>query len=155
MAEAVEDRELTDAVGITGWVMNRMGELLMQFEWDPAKARSNLRKHRVSFDEAARVFLDPNRIETFDGRESYGEDRWKTVGVVEPALLAVVYTVRSEDDEIIRLISARKGRWIARKAVGFGNWRTSKNRSLLTPTARRGRRACVPSALQPEHARRV
>ena len=80
----------------------------MVFEWDPDKAQSNLRKHEVSFEEAARVFLDPNRIETFDGREAYGEDCWKTVGLVEPALLAVVYTVRGEDDEIIRLISARK-----------------------------------------------
>lgn len=80
----------------------------MQFEWDPDKAQSNLRKHHVSFEEAARVFLDPNRIETFDGREAYGEDRWKTVGLVEPALLAVVYTVRGADDEILRLISARK-----------------------------------------------
>ena len=80
----------------------------MQFEWDPDKAQSNLGKHHVSFEEAACVFLDPNRIETFDGREAYGEDRWKTVGLVEPALLAVVYTVRGEDDEITRLISARK-----------------------------------------------
>ena len=80
----------------------------MEFEWNRAKAQSNLRKHQVSFEEAARVFVDPNRIETFDGRETYGEDRWKTVGLVEPALLAVVYTVRGEDDEIIRLISARK-----------------------------------------------
>jgi uncharacterized protein len=80
----------------------------MEFEWDPDKAQSNLHKHQVSFEEAARVFLDPNRIETFDGREAYGEDRWKTVGLVEPALLAVVYTIRGEDDEIIRLISARK-----------------------------------------------
>jgi uncharacterized DUF497 family protein len=80
----------------------------MEFEWDPDKAQSNLGKHQVSFEEAARVFLDPNRIETFDGREAYGEDRWKTVGLVEPALLAVVYTVRGEDGEIIRLISARK-----------------------------------------------
>lgn len=79
----------------------------MKFEWDPQKARANLRKHRVSFEEAARVFLDPYRIETFDGREDYGEDRWKTVGLVEPALLAVVYTVRGESD-VIRLLSARK-----------------------------------------------
>lgn len=80
----------------------------MKFEWDRDKARSNLRKHQVSFEEAARVFLDPSRIEAFDGRESYGEDRWKTVGLVEPALLAIIYTVRGEGDEIIRLISARK-----------------------------------------------
>ena len=80
----------------------------MELEWDPDKAQSNLVKHQVSFEVAARVFLDPNRIETFDGRENYGEDRWKTVGLVDPALLAVVYTVRDADSEIIRLISARK-----------------------------------------------
>jgi uncharacterized DUF497 family protein len=80
----------------------------MKFEWDPDKACSNIRKHHVSFREAARVFLDPNRIESFDGREAYGEDRWKIVGLVEPVLLAVVYAIRSEDVEIIRVISARK-----------------------------------------------
>lgn len=80
----------------------------MKFEWNPVKAASNLRKHRVSFEDAAGVFLDPNRIETFDGREAYGEDRWKTVGLVNPALLAVVYTLRGVDGNIIRLISARK-----------------------------------------------
>ena len=80
----------------------------MDFEWDASKAATNLGKHGVSFEEAARLFLDPARIETFDGRDAYGEDRWKTVGLVEPALLAVVYTVRGEDGEIIRVISARK-----------------------------------------------
>ena len=80
----------------------------MDFEWDADKAALNLRKHRVSFEDAARVFLDPNRIETFDGRDAYGEDRWKTVGLAEPALLAVVYTVRGEVGDVIRLISARK-----------------------------------------------
>ena len=80
----------------------------MEFEWHAKKAATNLRKHQVSLEDAARVFLDPNRIETFDGRDAYGEDRWKTVGLVEPALLAVVYTIRSNDGEVIRLISARK-----------------------------------------------
>ena len=80
----------------------------MDFEWDSGKADSNLRKHGVSFEDAARVFLDPNRIEAFDDRDTYGEDRWKTVGLVEPALLAVVYTVRDKGGEVIRIISARK-----------------------------------------------
>ena len=80
----------------------------MDFEWSPEKAESNLLKHNVSFEDAARVFLDPNRIEAFDGREGYGEDRWITIGLVEPALLVVVYTTRGEDGEVIRLISARK-----------------------------------------------
>lgn len=80
----------------------------MEFELHADKANSNLRKHGVSFEDAARVFLDPDRIETFDGRDSYGEDRWKTVGLVEPALLAVVYTVRGKGGEVTRIISARK-----------------------------------------------
>ena len=80
----------------------------MEFEWHADKASSNLRKHGVSFEDAARVFLDPDRIETFDGRDAHGEDRWKTVGLVEPALLAVVYTVRGKGGEVIRIISARK-----------------------------------------------
>ena len=88
----------------------------MDFEWDDAKAATNLRKHRVSFEDAAFVFLDSNRIETFDGREAYGEDRWKTVGLVEPALLAVVYTVRGSSAESIRIISARKADNHERKA---------------------------------------
>lgn len=66
----------------------------MDFEWDAKKAATNFRKHHVSFEDAARVFLDPNRIETFDGQDAYGEDRWKTIGLVEPALLAVAYTIR-------------------------------------------------------------
>jgi len=80
----------------------------MEFECDARKAAINLRKHHVSFEDAARVFLDPNRIETYDGHDTHGEDRWKTVGMVEPALLAVVYTVRNQDGDVIRLISARK-----------------------------------------------
>lgn len=80
----------------------------MDFEWDAGKAAVNLRKHHVSFEDAARVFLDPHRIETYDGWDAYGEDRWKTVGMVEPVLLVVVYTVRGREGDIIRLISARK-----------------------------------------------
>lgn len=80
----------------------------MEFEWDASKAAVNLRKHGVAFEDAARVFLDPYRIEAYDGRDAYGEDRWKTVGMVEPALLAVVYTVRGKEGDVIRLISARK-----------------------------------------------
>lgn len=54
------------------------------------------------------MFLDPNRIETFDGRDDYGEDRWKSVVLVESLLLVVVYTLRCIDGETILLISARK-----------------------------------------------
>ncbi|MEA3196343.1 MAG: uncharacterized protein QOF32_395 [Gammaproteobacteria bacterium] len=80
----------------------------MNFEWDPRKARSNLDKHGIGFAEAGRVFLDLQRIETYDGTDAQGEDRWRTIGLVEAALLVVVYTVRGKNADIIRLISARK-----------------------------------------------
>ena len=80
----------------------------MEFEWDPDKADTNLRKHRVSFEDAVRVFLDPQRTETLDNREDYGEDRWKTIGLVELSLVTVIYTLRGIDGNLIRLISARK-----------------------------------------------
>ena len=79
----------------------------MEFDWDADKAESNKAKHGVSFNIAARVFLDPDRIEVYDGRESYSEDRWATIGYVDPALLYVVYTVRDEDT--IRLNFSEKG----------------------------------------------
>ncbi len=85
----------------------------MELEWDAEKAVLNLRKHGVQFSIAARALFDPYRIEVYDGRENYGEDRWATIGYVDPALLYVVYTVR--DKETIRLISARKANEKERK----------------------------------------
>jgi hypothetical protein len=85
----------------------------MEFEWDPDKDAHNSRKHGIQFSIAARVFLDPHRIEFFDGREDYGEDRWATIGYAVNALLYLVYTVRSE--EAIRIISARKANEQERK----------------------------------------
>jgi uncharacterized DUF497 family protein len=62
------------------------------------------------------VFLDPDRIEIYDDREDYGENRWITIGAVESALLVVVYTVRDVGSEMIRLISARRANAQERKA---------------------------------------
>jgi uncharacterized DUF497 family protein len=78
----------------------------MNFEWDDRKAALNLKSHGVSFEDAMLVFYDFGRIEVYDGRENYGEDRWATIGLVWSAALYVVYTVRNE--ETIRIISARK-----------------------------------------------
>lgn len=77
----------------------------LEFEWDEAKARINLTRHKVSFEFATSVFLDPNRIERQDGREDYGEDRYLTIGLASDQELVVIYTHRYEN---IRLISARK-----------------------------------------------
>ncbi|OQX11653.1 MAG: hypothetical protein BWK73_16980 [Thiothrix lacustris] len=93
----------------------------MQFEWDDAKDTSNQHKHGINFDLASLVFFDPSRIERYDGREHYGEDRWITIGLVNPALLYVVYTLRVQDDETIRLISARKANESERRAYYQAN----------------------------------
>jgi len=78
----------------------------MEIESDPIKATSNIKKHRVSFVEAATVLYDPMAIVQED-YDSIGENRWVLVGLSNQArLLTVVYTLRNED--IIRLISARK-----------------------------------------------
>ena len=76
-----------------------------EFEWDSAKADSNLRDHRITFSFASRVFLDPFRQQQLDTREEYGEERWIVIGRVDEWILMVVYTLRGSN---IRLISARK-----------------------------------------------
>lgn len=50
------------------------------FEWDSVKAKSNLKKHKVSFEEAAEVFLDPLHISIPDDEHSDIEERWITLG---------------------------------------------------------------------------
>lgn len=78
----------------------------MQIEWDPAKAAANLKKHGVSFEEAATSMLDPLALAQEDPT-STDEARWVLVGMSAAArLLTVVYALRSE--ERVRLISARK-----------------------------------------------
>lgn len=82
-----------------------------EFEWDPAKARENFRKHRVAFQRAATIFLDPKAISEFDAKESKDEDRWITLGLDQAGVLLVVsHTFREErrTSARIRLISARK-----------------------------------------------
>lgn len=75
----------------------------LQFEWDELKAEKNLIKHGISFETAAKVFLDINRIEIYDEEHSIDEDRYITIGMAGKVLF-VVYTERTPN---IRLISAR------------------------------------------------
>lgn len=77
----------------------------MEVEWNPAKAASNLKKHGVSFDEAATVLLDPLAI-TFDD-DHRSEARSITVGHSALARLLVVVTTERHGDTI-RIISARR-----------------------------------------------
>ena len=80
-----------------------------RFEWDPAKAAGNLRKHRVSFEIAMRVFADPFALTERDRIEG-AEERWRTLGTVDGlVILLVAHTLREEGDvEVIRIISARR-----------------------------------------------
>ena len=76
------------------------------FEWDEEKANANLRKHGISFDEAATVFLDPFSITIPDPDHSIDELRYVDIGISEKGgVLIVVYTER---DVRIRIISCRK-----------------------------------------------
>jgi len=78
----------------------------MRFEWDPEKAAANLRKHGVSFSDAATVFGDPLSHTFFDPDHSATEDRCITVGVSRSGTLLVV--AHTERGERVRIISARK-----------------------------------------------
>ena len=75
-----------------------------KFEWDSEKAKINKKKHGISFETAARVFLDENSYDDYDELHSDFEDRIKIVGRVGK-ILAVIYTERGDRN---RIISARQ-----------------------------------------------
>lgn len=75
----------------------------IQFEWDLDKERSNIQKHGIDFETAAKVFFDPDRIEYFDVKHSASEERYFTIGMVDE-IVFVVYTIRNRNT---RIISAR------------------------------------------------
>lgn len=78
------------------------------FSWDDKKARQNIRKHGISFEEASTVFFDENAIEFFDPDHSSQEDRYLMLGISgRLRILVVSYCLRKEGSEI-RIISARK-----------------------------------------------
>lgn len=77
----------------------------MDFEWDPKKAISNLRKHKVSFEEASTALRDPMAVTGADPDHSIGEFRYVTFGLSERGRLLVV--AHTEQSETIRIISAR------------------------------------------------
>jgi uncharacterized DUF497 family protein len=80
---------------------------MIRIESDPIKAKSNVKKHGISFEEAETALLDPFALAQEDGY-SMQEKRWVLIGMSNSArLLTVVYTLR-DNDNIIRLISARK-----------------------------------------------
>jgi len=88
------------------------------FEWDEDKARNNLVKHQVSFEEAKTVFGDPLSVTISDPDHSRDEDRYLDIGrSAGDRLLVVVYTER---DTAIRLISCRRATQAERRIYEEG-----------------------------------
>ena len=78
----------------------------MKIEWDQRKAKSNLKKHGVSFEEAATALSDTMAVTGYDPDHSIYEERFITFGISQAGrLLTVSHT---EEKDIIRIISARK-----------------------------------------------
>lgn len=80
----------------------------IRFEWDEAKARSNRRKHRISFEEARSVFFDDEAVVADDPDHSDREDRFLIVGFSVRARLLLVCSCEREAGGVIRILSARK-----------------------------------------------
>lgn len=91
----------------------------LQFEWDEQKNLANIAKHGVDFNDAAKVFADPSRLERLDDGD-HGEERWQTLGVVHFGVLFVVYTERR--DGVIRIITARQATRREEKAYRSGRF---------------------------------
>ena len=80
----------------------------MRFDWDPAKATSNAKKHKVTFEMAKTVFYDDFAMQFFDEEHSLGEERFLLLGMSSDAKLLLVCHCEREDGDVIRIISARK-----------------------------------------------
>jgi uncharacterized DUF497 family protein len=84
----------------------------MRFDWDLPKARENLRKHGISFEEACTIFADRSVLTTHDDEHSQHEDRWATIAIsMAGRILVVIHTWPEPDhtgEELVRIISARK-----------------------------------------------
>jgi uncharacterized protein len=78
------------------------------FEWDPLKNLLNQRAHGISFEEASTVFYDKNARLIPDPRHSDEEDRFVLLGFSSKAHLLIVCHCYRQNDEVIRIISARK-----------------------------------------------
>lgn len=85
----------------------------VRFEWDDEKASANLERHKVPLEAAAHVFDDPSRLEE-DDRFAQGEYRTIAIGRVDGLHLTIVYT--EPEENVIRLISARRSTAAERKA---------------------------------------
>lgn len=87
---------------------------MIEFEWDQHKAKTNIKKHRVSFREAATVLRDSLGITIFDPDHSENEDRFISIGMSKSGRLLLV--AHTERENRVRIISARELNRLERKA---------------------------------------
>lgn len=80
----------------------------IRFQWDQKKNLANIKKHNVSFEEAKTVFFDEKARLISDPDHSIGEDRFIILGISNKMKLLIVVHIYKENDEVIRIISARK-----------------------------------------------
>jgi len=80
----------------------------MTFDWDPAKAASNRKKHGISFEEAQSVFYDEAAVQFYDESHSTGEERFLLLGMSSGTNLLLVCHCERGRGRVIRIISARK-----------------------------------------------
>lgn len=90
----------------------------ISFVWDEQKAKENLEKQKISFEEAQTVFFDPNARMIFDPDHSTDEDRFILLGISAAMRILIVCHCFLEDDRIIRIISARKANKNEQKQYG-------------------------------------
>jgi len=81
---------------------------MVEFDWDPAKAKRNLKNHGVSFDEAKTVFYDDFARQFYDEGHSEDEDRFLLLGVSNSSRILLICHCEIESKDTIRIISARK-----------------------------------------------
>ena len=94
----------------------------MIFEWNEKKNKSNKSKHQIAFEDALYVFADPFALTRNDISDTEG--RHQIIGQINGVLLILaVYTIReSEQEEMIRIISARRATLAERRQYEKGNW---------------------------------
>ncbi|MGX9461626.1 BrnT family toxin [Shewanella sp. A14] len=81
---------------------------MIKFDWNAAKAVTNIKKHGVSFEEAKSVFFDDFAVQFFDQENSEAEDRFLMLGMSNETRLLIVCHCERDDGNTIRVISARK-----------------------------------------------
>jgi uncharacterized DUF497 family protein len=94
-------------------------ETVYDFQWNPTKALYNARKHGVTFDQSATVFLDAFALTVYDEASSQSEDRWFTLGYdASGRLLAVAHTyeITGPTNVRVRIVSARKATRLERRS---------------------------------------